>query len=121
MAEITTEMLAGRPMTKRMRLYRKDGSDYWAHLSFQPIRDRLGTFSQWVCVERNISDIVEREEMRSDLMAMIGHDLRNPLQSILGFSELLLEDLAPQAAEYDAVVSDGLKIPTFDGLRIPSP
>jgi signal transduction histidine kinase len=103
MAEITTEMLAGRPMTKRMRLYRKDGSDYWANLSFQPIRDRLGTFSQWVCVERDISDIVEREEMRSDLMAMIGHDLRNPLQSILGFSELLLEDLAPQAAEYDAV------------------
>ena len=101
--EVVREMRAGRPMVRRMQLYRKDGSMYWANLSIQPIRDRRGDYSQWVCIERDITELVAREELRSDLLAMIGHDLRNPLTTIVGFSELLLEDLAPDDANYEAL------------------
>ncbi len=92
---VVTEMTAGRSMNKRLRLVRKDGSAYWAGVHFQPIRDRAGGFSQWICIERDITAEIEREEARTDLMAMIGHDLRNPLTSILGYSEMLLETMAP--------------------------
>ncbi len=91
---VRREMLAGRSMNKRLRLYRKDGSWYWAGVHFQPIRDRAGGFSQWICIERDITADIEHEEARTDLMAMIGHDLRNPLTSILGYSEMLLESMA---------------------------
>jgi PAS domain S-box-containing protein len=93
--EVLHEMGAGRSMNKRLRFYRKDGSSYWAGVHFQPIRDRTGGFSQWICIERDITAEIEREEARTDLMAMIGHDLRNPLTSILGYSEMLLEALQP--------------------------
>ncbi len=88
---VLREMRAGRSMDKRLRLYRKDGSSYWAGVHFQPIRDRIGAYTQWICIERDITDDLEREQARTDLMAMIGHDLRNPLTSILGYSEMLLE------------------------------
>jgi PAS domain S-box-containing protein len=96
------EMGAGRSMDKRLRLYRKDGSSYWAGVHFQPIRDRNGSYTQWICIERDITAELEREEARTDLMAMIGHDLRNPLTSILGYSEMLLESL-PEGEERAAV------------------
>jgi PAS domain S-box-containing protein len=89
------EMTAGRSLDKRLRLYRKDGSTYWASVHFQPVLDRAGGYSQWICIERDITADIEREEARTDLMAMIGHDLRNPLTSILGYSELLLETMDP--------------------------
>ncbi len=92
---VVAEMTAGRSMNKRLRLERKDGSSYWAGVHFQPIRDRAGGFSQWICIERDITAEIEREEARTDLMAMIGHDLRNPLTSILGYSEMLLETMEP--------------------------
>ncbi len=92
---VIAEMTAGRSMDKRLRLYRKDGSSYWAGVHFQPIRDRAGGFSQWICIERDVTADIEREEARTDLMAMIGHDLRNPLTSILGYSEMLLETMDP--------------------------
>jgi PAS domain S-box-containing protein len=91
---IVREMSAGRSMNKRLRRYRKDGTSYWAGVHFQPIRDRAGEFSQWICIERDITADIEREEARTDLMAMIGHDLLNPLTSIIGFSEMLLESMA---------------------------
>ena len=96
------EMTAGRSMNKRLRLYRKDGSSYWAGVHFQPIRDRAGGYSQWICIERDITADIEREDARTDLMAMIGHDLRNPLTSILGYSEMLLETMEA-GEERDAV------------------
>ncbi len=92
---IVAEMTAGRPMDRRLQFYRKDGSPYWAGVHFQPVCDRAGDCSQWICVERDITADVEREEARTDLMAMIGHDLRNPLTSILGYSEMLLETMEP--------------------------
>jgi len=91
--DIITTMRAGEPLQRRLRQYRKDGSTYWADVSLRPILDRNGDFSQWICVERDVSAIVEQEEGRSDLMAMIGHDLRNPLTTILGYANLLLEDM----------------------------
>jgi PAS domain S-box-containing protein len=92
---VLREMTAGRSLQQRLRLQRKDGTAYWAGVHFQPIRDRTGGFSQWICIERDITAEIEREEARTDLMAMIGHDLRNPLTSILGYSEMLLETMAP--------------------------
>jgi PAS domain S-box-containing protein len=101
---VLREMLGGRSMNKRLRLYRKDGSWYWAGVHFQPIRDRAGGFSQWICIERDITADIEHEEARTDLMAMIGHDLRNPLTSILGYSEMLLETM-PAGDERNAVTA----------------
>lgn len=41
---------------------------------------------------QNTTQLVQAENMRSDFVANVSHELRTPLTSILGFSEILLDD-----------------------------
>lgn len=89
--EIFATMARGESLRRRMRMYRGDGSEYWADVHLCPLEDRLGKSTTWIDIERDVTADVEREELRSDLVSMIAHDLRNPLTSIVGYGELLLQ------------------------------
>lgn len=44
-------------------------------------------------LERVNSDLRKANELKSDLLSIAAHDLKNPLQSIIGFSKLIKEDV----------------------------
>ncbi len=46
-----------------------------------------------VCVLRDISLKKKLERQRADFLAMLTHDIKNPVHVILGYAELLLEDI----------------------------
>ncbi len=48
---------------------------------------------------RNV-ELIEANQLKTELMSIAAHDLRNPLQAIIGFSELMLEQLDERSELY---------------------
>lgn len=56
-------------------------------------------------VEREVQERLKSEQLRTELITNISHDIRTPLTSIINFTELLKgEKLAPEARDYLLVV-----------------
>jgi PAS domain S-box-containing protein len=81
---------------------RKDGTRFWANVVISPIRDRSGTLIGFSKVTRDLTDRKAREEERTarlaaeqasktkdEFLAMLGHELRNPLAPILTALQLI--------------------------------
>ncbi|MDQ6930725.1 MAG: ATP-binding protein, partial [Candidatus Eremiobacteraeota bacterium] len=65
--EFRLALCAGDSARARLRLYRKDGSKYWGEISAQPIRNFRGEITHVVSIERDVSDVVDREQqLQSD-------------------------------------------------------
>ncbi len=81
---------------------RKDGSTFYADVGLSPIMQRgLANASEigpeMVCSIRDISDrkwaerdLRELSQLKTEFLSTAAHELRTPLASILGFSEILL-------------------------------
>ncbi|GAC1652035.1 MAG: hypothetical protein NVS9B12_00990 [Vulcanimicrobiaceae bacterium] len=66
-AEFRAHLRAGESARVRLRLYRKDGSQYWGELSAQPITNARAEITHIVSIERDVSDMVDRErQLESD-------------------------------------------------------
>lgn len=63
---------------------------------------RLFELTQQQLDERSalVSRLTQLEQIKTDMIRLAAHDLRNPLGTIIGFSQLLLEDRAVLSAEH---------------------
>lgn len=65
------------------------------YVSLAPIQDSEGRVDGWVKVMRNIDKIKELEKLKDSFFHALAHDLRAPLSSIMGFTEILSRDDVP--------------------------
>jgi PAS domain S-box-containing protein len=79
-----------------VRLRGKDGEYRWFLSRAMPVRDAHGTITQWFGTNTDVTDVwaarVEAEratKSRDEIMAVLAHDLRNPMQAILGAAAML--------------------------------
>jgi len=70
----------------------KDGSVIPVEGRTRAIRDPQGNPIGFQAIYRNISARKELEQQRADFLAMLTHDIKNPLGIILGYAEILLEE-----------------------------
>ena len=79
---------------------RRDGSTFPASCTVTPLKDAGGALTHFVGVERDITDelrlreqLVQSERLSAigELVAGVAHEINNPLQSIVGSVELMLE------------------------------
>ncbi|HEY9768098.1 MAG TPA: ATP-binding protein [Coleofasciculaceae cyanobacterium] len=123
---------------------RKDGSQLWAIVSTQPRFNRQGKFVGILAMLTDITDrkqiehereqLLEREQsarqlaeaansIKDDFLAVVSHDLRSPLNAIIGWSKLLrdgrldaektekaLEIIERNAREQERLIEDLLDI-----------
>ena len=93
-----------RSSTLEVDLYHKDGSIVPVEVNHSYIRDSDGKAKSILVIARDISERKQMEEqlIMTDRLASIGelasglaHELNNPLTSVIGFSELLMEEEIP--------------------------
>jgi PAS domain S-box-containing protein len=78
--------------TVSYRVQRKDGTYVWLESTLRILQDSTTDgASEVVAVSRDISERKRVDRMRQDLVAMLSHDLKNPLTAVLGFAEILRE------------------------------
>lgn len=68
---------------------RKDGSIYWELASISPIQDERGNTTNYVAVKDDITDTKELERLKQDVERIMRHDLKTPLNAIIGFPQIL--------------------------------
>ena len=90
--------------------YRKDGSSFWNALAVSPVFDEQGALTHFVSINTDISERIRLDQLlqdnnlelqrvtvsaekanlaKSDFLSGMSHELRSPLNSILGFAQLL--------------------------------
>lgn len=85
-------MLAGKESgLPEIELFRKDGSLLAVTVRSSVVRDSEGKPSTIQIFFQDISERKAIERQRADFLAMLTHDLRNPITIILGYLEVLLE------------------------------
>ena len=101
------------------RLLRRDGSAVWVHAEAISLRDREGRVLRYICsylditghhalaegLQRQNAALAENARLREDVERMSRHDLKAPLNSIIGVARLLREDaaVAPEHGELLAI------------------
>jgi PAS domain S-box-containing protein len=99
--EIPAEIKARNVWRGTLRGLRKDGTTFPAACTITALRDSAGRFTHFVGVERDITDdlklrdqLVHSERLSAigELIAGVAHEINNPLQTIIGCTELMLDD-----------------------------
>jgi PAS domain S-box-containing protein len=106
-------LLAGRVWIGRFTNRRKDGALFEEEAVISPVFDTQGHITQFVAVKRDVSKEVELEARLRQIQKMeavgqlaggVAHDFNNMLSPILGYAEMLLDDLHPADDRYDQVM-----------------
>ncbi|MEH6764765.1 MAG: chemotaxis protein CheB [Aequorivita antarctica] len=83
----------GTDFEMEMRFKNKDGIYVW-HLNVaSPVKDGKGKINMWIGAATEIQKIKEEEKRKEDFLKMASHELKTPVTSIKGYTQLLLSML----------------------------
>ncbi len=99
--DIPAEVMAKSIWRGTLKGRRKDGSSFPAACTITAIRDQSGRLTHFVGVERDMTEdlalrdqLVHSERLSAigELIAGVAHEINNPLQTIIGCTELMLDE-----------------------------
>ncbi len=93
----------GKSGAYNMQLYRKDGSTFWGEWRLNPLKDKEGELTHYVCILTDISDIRQTQEalrlakeqaerasaVKTNFLTTMSHEIRTPMNGLLGVLDLL--------------------------------
>ncbi|MCU0497206.1 MAG: CHASE2 domain-containing protein [Anaerolineae bacterium] len=76
--------------------------------SFNVYADLLPNYRLWVVIMSDVSALADLNRLKTQMIRMASHDLKNPLSTVMGYSSLLLMDedmLSPEHSRYVKSIS----------------
>ncbi|SMO51512.1 PAS domain-containing protein [Halorubrum cibi] len=92
-ARIREAIRAEEPIAVDVLNYRANGRKFWNRLTVAPIRGDDGTVTNYVGFQVDITDRKIRERRLEVMNRVLNHNLRNKMNLIDGYTELLREEL----------------------------
>ncbi len=89
------------PSVFELELVGKDGGIVPVEVRARFIKDAQENITGFQTIHRDISARKALERQRADFLAMLTHDIRNPLGVILGYTEMLRDSARARAAQRD--------------------
>jgi PAS domain S-box-containing protein len=99
-------LMAGETWRGEICNRNKRGQLYWENVSISPILDKDGSVRNFVAVKEDISDKKDLERIKEDVDRIMRHDLKTPLNAIIGMPQILEMDgnLTPEQLELVKVI-----------------
>jgi PAS domain S-box-containing protein len=98
--------------TRDVLVTRADGSQRWVRCTSSAMPRRDGGTKAFVIVARDVTSELETEQLKSDFVATVSHELRSPLTPLKGFivalRDGLLEDTPELRHEYYEIMWRGI-------------
>ncbi|GAA0550902.1 PAS domain-containing protein [Halorubrum ejinorense] len=106
-AAIREALAEERPVSVDIRNYRANGQKFWNHVTISPIRDADGTVTHYVGFQNDITDRKIRERRLEVMTRVLKHNLRNKMNLVEGYADLLGEEIDDDSRlESLAVISE---------------
>ena len=103
----------GNPFEMEFPLRGADGVFRWFLTRVRPLRDADGRIVRWFGSNTNIDDRRRNEDFKETFVGILGHDLRNPLNTILTTSRVLaMRDSTPEEIKkrLERVTASGVRM-----------
>ncbi|CAG1006862.1 two-component system, OmpR family, sensor histidine kinase VicK [Anaerolineae bacterium] len=104
--ELWQSLVEGKEWVGEFINMKKNGELYWEQAVISPIRNATGIVTHYLAVKEDITARkmaeAERERLIEELDAFshtVAHDLKNPLAVLMGFTEMLLDELSQLSQE----------------------
>ncbi|HUH27521.1 chemotaxis protein CheB [Gelidibacter sp.] len=81
---------SGDTFEMEMRILDKNGHYKWHISRAIPVKDENGKILMWIGANTQIQKLKEEEKRKEDFMRMVSHELKTPITSIKGYTQLLL-------------------------------
>lgn len=115
-------------VTVELANYRKDGTPFWNRVKITPMYNVAGELTHFVAFQEDITErkrferrLTEQRDNLAVLNQVVRHDIRNNLQALDGFSEMLAEKFEPGTDGHQCVeqiiesTADAIELTTIAG------
>lgn len=118
---ISRAVAKGEAFSETIVNYTKTKAPYWVTVDSQPIFDEKGKLTNFIAIERDITDIKNREteleaarqaaedanKAKSEFLATMSHEIRTPMNGVIGMTGLLLDKpLGDEQRKYAHTIRD---------------
>ena len=97
---IREALRADEPVQRELLNERADGTPFWNELSIAPVEDESGETTHFVGFQRDVTDRRRRRRLLTVLNRVLRHNLRNEMNAVVGYAELLAADLDGEAERH---------------------
>jgi len=85
------EISSGRTWNDEMCNKKKNGEIHWEQVTISPVFSEENKITHYIAFKEDISQLKEAELIKDDVEKILRHDLKNPLNAIIGFPQLLIK------------------------------